>query len=339
MADHVLVTGGLGFIGSGLCAALLHEGFGVRCVDNLSGSYAEGVGPAALPGLRVRGAEIIAADAGPEHLRGMHAVIHLAALPGVRTHRSAAELWAANVELTDRLAAAAAARGARFVLVSSSSVYGNAHELPTPEHAPPAPLNAYAESKVAAEAAALSHGGDALIVRPFTIYGPEQRPEMAFARWIAARAAGEPVPWHAAPGTARDFTYVDDAVAGIVAALRHGRAGEAYNISGWRSTPLREALGLLPVGDVLELPPSTTEALVTSGCRRKAVAELGYAPRVDLATGIARQLAAVSSPLPAAWPARARAGRSRSGSGSAAAARGPVSPRPAGPPAAATSRG
>jgi nucleoside-diphosphate-sugar epimerase len=269
----------------------------------------------------------------------MHAVIHLAALPGVRTHRSAAELWTANVELTDRLARAAAARGARFVLVSSSSVYGNARELPTPEHAPPAPLNAYAESKVAAEAAALGHGGDVVIVRPFTVYGPGQRPEMAFARWIAARAEGVPLPWHAAPGTARDFTYVDDAVAGIVAALRHGRAGEAYNISGWRSTPLREALGLLAGGDALELPPSAHDALVTSGCPRKAAAELGYAPRVDLATGIARQLAAFSPPWPAAWPGPARAEPSRSGSGSSAAARGPVLPRPAVRPAVAPSRG
>ena len=110
------------------------------------------------------------------------------------------------MELTDRLARAAAAREARFVLVSSSSVYGNARELPTPEHAPLAPLNRYAESKVAAEAAVVGHGGDAVIVRPFTVYGPGQRPEMAFARWIAAMASGE-----------------------------------AYNVSGWRSTRLRAA--------------------------------------------------------------------------------------------------
>ena len=187
---------------------------------------------------------------------------------------------AANVELTDRLARAAAARGARFVLVSSSSVYGNARELPTPEHAPLEPRGSYAGSKVAAEAAVLGHGGDAVIVRPFTVYGPGQRPEMAFARWIAAMTSGEPVPWHAAPGTARDFTYVDDAVAGIVAALRRGRSGEAYNVSGWRSTRLRDALGLLGSGRVHERPPSPAEALVTSGCSRKAAAELGYAPRV-----------------------------------------------------------
>ena len=162
---------------------------------------------------------------------------------------------------------------------------------------------------------------------------------MAFARWIAARAAGKPLPWHAAPGAARDFTYVDDAVDGIVAALRHGRAGEAYNASGWCSTRLEDALGVLGPGAVHELPASPTEAFVTSGCSRKAAAELGYAPRVGLATGLARQVAAASPARPVAWPGRARAGRSPSGSGSSGAARGSVSPLPAGPPAAATSRG
>ena len=212
------------------------------------------------------------------HLLGMDAVIHLAALPGVRSRSTQAALRAANVELTDRLAAASARQGTRFVFVSSSSIYGNASVLPTPEHSPLRPINPYAASKVAAEQAVLAHGGDPVIVRPFTVYGPGQRPDMAFARWIAAMRTGEPIPWHAGPGTARDFTYVDDAVEGLIAALRHGRSREAYNISGWRSVQLRDALELLGAPAVRELPCSTAEALVTSGCRLKAAAELGYAP-------------------------------------------------------------
>jgi nucleoside-diphosphate-sugar epimerase len=181
-------------------------------------------------------------------------------------------------------------------------VYGNAGVLPTPEHAPPSPLNPYAASKVAAEAAVHAAGGDAVIVRPFTVYGPGQRPEMAFARWIWALGSGEPVPWRAAPGAARDFTYVDDAVAGLIAALRHGRSGEAYNLSGWQSVTLRAALELLGAGamQLRELPCSPAEALVTSGSGRKAHAELGYSPRVGLAAGIDRQLQAASSPSLAA---------------------------------------
>jgi nucleoside-diphosphate-sugar epimerase len=106
----------------------------------------------------------------------------------------------------------------------------------------------------------------------------------------------------AAPGTARDFTYVDDAVAGLIAALTRGRPGEAYNVSGWRPVDLRTALGLLCDGatELRELPCSPAEALVTSGCGRKASAELGYRPRVGLAGGLASQLEAASSPSLAA---------------------------------------
>ena len=292
----VLVTGGLGFIGTRLCTSMLEDGAEVRCVDNLSGRYADTTGPAAVPALEALGAEVRVAGAAPAHVRGVDAVVHLAAIPGVRTRRSPAELHAANVALSERLARAAARAGARFVLASSSSVYGDALVLPTPEQAPLRPLNPYAASKVAAEAAVLAHRADSVVVRPFTVYGPGQRPEMAFARWIHAIARGEPVPFHAPPGTARDFTYVDDAVAGIVAALRHGRPGRAYNVSGRRPVALRAALELLRPAEVLELEPFGREALVTSGCGRRAAAELGYEPVVSLATGIERQLAVAASP-------------------------------------------
>ena len=295
---RVLVTGGLGFIGSRLCDALLREGAEVRCVDDLSGTYAEATaGPVAASALAASGAEVIVAGASPAHVRGMDAVIHLAALPGVRANHPPGALRAANVELTDRLARAAAARSARFVFVSSSSVYGDASVLPTPEDASAAPLSLYAESKVAAEAAVLAHGGDPVVVRPFTVYGPGQRPDMAFARWMEALAAGERLPWHAPTGTARDFTYVDDVASGIVAALRRGRTGRAYNLSGWRPVAVRDALARLAAGReprLVHLPSSTAEARVTHGCGRRAADELGYAPRVELADGLRRQRAAAS---------------------------------------------
>ena len=294
MTGSVLVTGGLGFIGARLCDALLDEGCDVRCVDDLSGRHAPVTGPAAASALAARGAEVAVERADAAHVRGVDAVIHLAALPGVRTKHPGERLYDTNVALPERLATAARAQRARFVLLSSSSVYGNANLLPTPEDAPPAPLNPYARSKVGAEQAVLACGGDPVIVRPFTVYGPGQRPEMAFARWIRAIEAGAPAPRHAASGTARDFTYVDDAVAGVVAALRHGRSGEAYNISGWRPVELREALALLEPPGVVELPASPAEAHITHGCGRKASAELGYSPRVELGDGLERQLAAAT---------------------------------------------
>ena len=136
----VLVTGGLGFIGARLCGALLDDGFAVRCVDNLSGSYALGRGGAAALPLRARGAEVALADADPAHVHGVDAVIHLAALPGVRT--TPARVGAVGRERRARPGDsrdAATAEGARLVLMSSSSVYGNARELPTPERARCAP--------------------------------------------------------------------------------------------------------------------------------------------------------------------------------------------------------
>ncbi len=294
MSATVLVTGGLGFIGSRLCDALLDEGYDVRCVDDLSGRYAPVTGPAAGAALAARGAEVRVEAARPAHVRGVDAVIHLAGLPGVRAKHPGARLRETNVSLPERLAAAARAPHARFGLLASSAGYGHAQVVPTPEHTPPAPLNPYAASKLAAERAVLRSGADSVIVRPFTVYGPGQRPEMAFARWIDAIEAGDPVPWHASPGTARDFTYVDDAVGGIVAALRYGEAGEAYNVSGWRTTELGEALELLGGATVRETSPSRADALITSGCGRKAAAALGYAPAVELPDGLERQLGAAS---------------------------------------------
>lgn len=317
----VLVTGGLGFIGSRVCEALLDRGERVRCVDNLSAVYATGTGREAAALLSARGAEVRVSDAQPQQLCGVDAVIHLAALPGVRSAHPDSELCRTNVELTARLADAAAARGARFVFVSSSSVYGDARELPTPEDAEPAPLNPYARSKVAAEAAVAASGAEAVIVRPFTVYGPGQRPEMAFARWIEAVGRHEPVPFHAPPGAARDFTYVDDAVRGLMAALDHGLPGAAYNISGWRPVELRSALELLGSPPIRELPVSSADALFTWGAGTKAAAQLGYEPRVELVAGLTRQVRAATRRRPRPRPpARARGpalpGPSRSGSGS-----------------------
>jgi len=298
LATHVLVTGGLGFIGSRLVARLLDEGLAVRCVDDLSGSFSPGTGTAAAATQAARGVEVLVERARPAHVHGMDAVVHLAALPGVRSARSAPELRAVNVDLAGTLAHAAARTGARFVFASSSSVYGNASVLPTPEDAPPPPLNPYGESKVAAEAAVVARRGDPVIVRPFTVYGPGQRRDMAFARWTGALASAQPLPWHAPAGTARDFTYVDDVASGILAALRRGRAGRAYNLSGWKPVPLRDALHLLAGGDeppLNEVASSAAEAHVTHGCGRRAGAELGYAPRVELAEGLRRQVAAAGA--------------------------------------------
>ena len=303
---RVCVTGGLGFIGAHLCARLLERGYEVRCIDRLSGRYAPGSREGWSALAERAGFELVRADvtdtAPAPLLEGVDATIHLAARPGVRASHGAVDLWRDNVLSTTCLLEEAARRGQRLVLASTSSVYGNAARLPTPEETAPGPLNPYALAKLAAEEAcraAARQGADVVVTRLFTVYGPRQRPDMAFARWIAAIAAGTPLTWCADALAARDFTYVDDAVAGLTAALERGVAGEAYNIAGTGSRPLREALTLIEgmVGGpttVRRRSPSPAEAVVTAACGEKAAAELGYRARVTLEEGLARQVAAAT---------------------------------------------
>ena len=181
----------------------------------------------------------------------MDAVIHLAALPGVRSTRPP------RAPRGERRADGAArggggAQGARFVFVSSSSVYGEARVLPTPEHSPPRPaqpVRGEQGGRGAGGAGARRRPGDRQAVHRLRARAAARHGVRALDRGAAGRRA---VPWHAAPGTARDFTFVDDAVAGLMAALRGGRAGEAYNVSGGRPVPLTEALALLAGGEPVE---------------------------------------------------------------------------------------
>lgn len=303
---RVCVTGGLGFIGRHLCRALVARGYEVRCVDRaVAGGAVPAAGgdPAELP----PGVELVAADLSVEPLEPLledaDSVIHLAALPGVRAARPLDELWRHNVHATARLLGALGARR-RLVLASTSSVYGDAARLPTPEDTPAAPLNPYAATKVAAEGSVLAAartGADVLACRLFTVFGPGQRPDMAFSRWITSIVRGRPVPWCAQRDARREFTYVDDAVRGLVAALERGSAGQVYNLPGSGSTPVRSALAeierLLGHRARLAIRPSPAEAVATAACGAKARAELGYMPRVTLSEGLERQVEAATPAL------------------------------------------
>jgi UDP-glucuronate 4-epimerase len=299
-----VVTGGLGFIGAPLCEALAQRSRRVLCVDRMSGFYAPQRGIAAAELLR-RDPRIDVAELDVRELRAQDvtAVVHLAALPGVRTRRSRARLWRENVALTELMTEYAAGAGARLVLASSSAVYGNAVLLPTPEHSPTAPLGPYAASKVAAEEACLRGaraGADALVARLFTVFGPAQRPDMAIARWTEALLGGGVLDWHPHSGGARELTFIDDAVEGLVAALQHGRAGEIYNIAGSGSHRLDRVLSVLERttdrrARVRATRPSPSEAAVTAACGAKSAHELGYRPRVPLEDGLRRQVAAATA--------------------------------------------
>ena len=301
---HMVVTGAAGFIGSHLCERLLADGRQVTGIDAFTRFYARPAKEANLAGLRdAPGFRMIernlltgrlAAD-----LEGAGAVCHLAGRPGVRGGAEAI-FEAGNVQTTAAVLRAASGAGVRrVVLGSSSSIYGTA-QGPVVEDAQPRPLSPYGRSKLRAERlaerVAANLGIELVILRYFTVYGPRQRPDMAFARFIASALAGEPMPLLGDGRQRRDFTYVGDACHATALALDRGRPGATYNVSGGRSAPLSEAFGHLAaaLGRPVELQRAARdcrEPRCTEADLRRTAAELGWAPSVELDEGIERQVA------------------------------------------------
>jgi nucleoside-diphosphate-sugar epimerase len=302
---RVVVTGAAGFIGSHVCERLLDRGDAVLGIDALTASYDPERKRRNGAGLLARGGfDLLHRDVNDPGLDGVlagaDAVCHLAGAPGVRsTDRRMLEQG--NVGAT-RSVVAAAVRAAvpRVVLASSSSVYAPARS-PVGEDARLAPLSAYGHSKLEAErqAAALVGGAatELVALRFFTVYGPRQRPDMAFARFIAAVGGAEPMPVYGDGRQRRDFTYVGDAADAVLLALARGRPGGVYNVSGARSVTLAHAfeqlassLGAAP--PLAHAPTDRREHRHTAADLTLAARELGYAPRVSLEQGIEAQVAA-----------------------------------------------
>src|SRR5919106_6907443 len=255
---RALVTGCAGFIGSHLTESLLgdgHEVLGVDCFnDNYERSQKLANLRTALDFDSFRFARSDLADADASRLiDGRDTVFHLAAEPGVRSS------WGArfdaylrnNVAATQRLLEAALPRSdLRFVYASSSSVYGDAETLPTPEDTPPRPLSPYGVTKLGAEQLCLlyhvNHGLQTVALRYFSVYGPRQRPDMAFNRFCRAALADEPITLFGDGRQTRDFTYVADVVAATrAAAVTDTAPGRVYNVGGGSRVSIRRALEVL----------------------------------------------------------------------------------------------
>jgi UDP-glucuronate 4-epimerase len=242
-----LVTGAAGFIGSHLTARLRAEGHDVMAVDafthyydvtlkDLNAIYAGGVNVADVS--RDRLDRLVAGDG----------VFHLAGQPGVRSS------WGDgfepylrhNVLATQRLFEAALEQGVPVVYASSSSVYGNAGGDQR-EDARLAPVSPYGVTKATCEQLAQAVGLDALGLRYFTVYGPRQRPEMAFARLIQAALDGRAFPLLGDGRQTRSFTFVDDAVEATVRAMWAAQRGcrGVVNVGGRKEVSLREAIATL----------------------------------------------------------------------------------------------
>ena len=307
-ADHALVTGAAGFIGSHLCEALLARGCEVTAVDCFTDYYDPAIKRrnlrqlAADPRFRLFELDLGVADlaALPGEPRW---VFHLAAQAGVRASwgREFEGYARHNVLATQRLLERYKGRPVeRVVVASSSSVYGDAERLPTAEDDLPRPFSPYGVTKLAAEHLALLYarnfGLPAVALRYFTVYGPRQRPDMAFHRFITALLAGGPITVYGDGEQTRDFTFVTDAVTANLAAAEQGKSGRVYNIGGGARVSVNHVLAAL--GRIAGREPIVARAAPQPGDPRdtgadvtRARNELGWTPRVALEDGLVRQFA------------------------------------------------
>jgi UDP-glucuronate 4-epimerase len=304
---RVLVTGCAGFLGSHLSERLVANGEEVVGVDCFTDYYPREQKDANLERLRDRRRFTLreldlGSDPLDELVEGIDTVFHLAAQPGVRGSfgMSFGRYVHDNILATQRLLEASAEGGVRtFVYASSSSVYGDSLAYPTAEETERAPISPYGLTKLATEELARVYGrleGIRTVgLRYFTAYGPRQRPDMAFAKFLRAALARVPVRVLGDGLQVRDFTFVDDVVEGTIAAARRGAQGAVYNVGGGTQVRLLDALSKMeellgmPIA-VDHLPNARGDVRRTCSDPRRAARDLGFTPGVSLEEGLARQV-------------------------------------------------
>jgi nucleoside-diphosphate-sugar epimerase len=307
-----LVTGTAGFIGSHLTEALLDRGAQVIGIDCFTDYYPRAIKEANLDHNRRRDgftfveARVQDADL-RELLQGVTHVFHLAAQAGVRKSwgndfRTYTEN---NIEASQLLLEACVGLPLhRVVYASSSSVYGDNTSIPMREDALPQPVSPYGVTKLAAEQLCylyqVNHGVPATSVRYFTVYGPRQRPDMGFHRFIRAAIDGRPITLYGDGEQTRDFTFVKDAVAATMAAGERGVKGRAYNVGGGSRVSINHVLEIIGrvAGrrlDIRREPAQKGDMRDTFADTSLAKADLGFAPHVSLEEGIEAEYRWLSS--------------------------------------------
>jgi nucleoside-diphosphate-sugar epimerase len=291
-----VVTGAAGFIGSHLLRALLERGHDAVGWDAFTDYYDPALKEENAQGLPVERVDL-AADA--LHLSGFDGVFHLAGQPGVRSFGSVFPLYVRqNVVASQRIFEAAAAEGVRTVLASSSSIYGDAAAFPTREDTVPRPLSPYGITKLTSEHLASAYrrefGLDGVVLRYFTIFGPRQRPDMAFARMVACLAEGRPFELYGDGTQSRSFTFVDDAVEATILAMEKAPTGATYNVGGGVDVTMLEAIETLGrvAGRRLEVvrsPRAEGDVRRTSADTSRIRGEIGWQPSTPFAEGIEAQ--------------------------------------------------
>jgi UDP-glucose 4-epimerase len=304
---RALVTGVAGFVGSTLADSLLEAGHDVVGIDCFLDYYPRQAKERNLAGMRANGRfrfveeSLVEADL-RSLVDGIDWVFHQAAQAGVRSS------WGEdfriysdnNVYATQRLLEACRGSSlAKFVYASSSSVYGDTDDLPMRETSMPRPVSPYGVSKLAAEHLVWLYwknfGLPTVSLRYFTVYGPRQRPDMAFHRFIRSVQGDTPIVLYGDGEQSRDFTFVGDIVAANIAAAASAVSGTVYNLGGGSRTTVNEVIAI--IGGLVGRRPRVDRREVQKGDVRHTAAdtsaarrELGFAPRVTLAEGLARQV-------------------------------------------------
>jgi UDP-glucuronate 4-epimerase len=308
-----LITGCAGFIGSHLTEALLADGVSVLGIDCFNDNYGRDRKLANLRHAQQwESFEFLPLDLARGELHDVleecDRIVHLAAEPGVRSSWGPRFDWYLrnNVVATQQLLEAAKdVPEKRFVYASSSSIYGQAESFPTPETATPNPISPYGVTKLTAEHLAhcyhVNHGVDVVSLRFFSVYGPRQRPDMAFDAFCRAALEGRPITVYGDGLQTRDFTYVGDIVDGLRAALTlPDVSGRIYNLGGGSQIGLNDAIATLSkvAGrriDVHHLPREHGDVKDTGSDITRAAAELAFAPKTTLDAGLQQQFEWVAS--------------------------------------------
>jgi len=303
---RVVVTGAAGFIGSHLCERLLADGHEVVGIDSFSDYYERARKEQNLHAARThKGFELVEADLVSADLHaplaGASVVFHLAGQPGVRPS------WGGhfdryvhdNIVATQRLLESLRATPVkRLVFASSSSVYGDAEMFPTKETALPRPVSPYGMTKLAAEHLTFVYMRNFDIpvtsLRYFTVYGPRQRPDMAFCRFMEALVENEEIEIFGDGEQTREFTYVSDAVDGTVKAASADVVGQIINLGGGSRVTVNRVLDTLEDISQIKarrqhLPAAPGDPRHTGASINVARERLGWEPRVSLRDGLTKQ--------------------------------------------------
>jgi UDP-glucuronate 4-epimerase len=308
---RVLITGGAGFIGSHLSERLLRDGLQVSILDDLNDFYPPALKLQNLEAIRQIGSVRfqhgdIRDPAAVEKFMDLAApdiVVHLAARAGVRPSLEEPLLYEqTNVLGTLTLLEACRRRGIRkFVFASSSSIYGVANRVPFSEDDQTnLPVSVYAATKIAGEKLCYTYshlyGLSVVCLRFFTVYGPRQRPDLAIRKFTESIAADRPIPVFGDGGTGRDYTYIDDIVQGLRAALDYPCRFDVFNLGNSHPVLLRDMIATIEQAlgkraTLQRLPEQPGDVPITFADISRARKLLGYEPRTPFADGIAKFVA------------------------------------------------